>query len=731
MRLLFKNYKIRSLLRVQAFKIRNYRKMAFNYPEIRRDESVKEVLHGVEIADPYRWLEDPDSEETKKFVEAQNAITRPYIDSCPHKEKIKTSLTELWNYPKYSHPALHGKKYYQYRNTGLQNQSVLYVQDNLEGNPEVFLDPNLLSEDGTVALSGTAFSEDGKVFAYGLSQSGSDWLEIKFRNTETGKDYDEVLKKVKFSSMTWMHDHKGFFYGAYLEQQGKADGSETVSNEYQKLYYHRLGSDQSQDVIVAEFDDPEYRIHATVSDCGKYLVLTPVKGCKNNLIYFAHVDPAKPIEKKLDLHEVVSEFEADFEYITNNGSEFIFRTNKSAPNYRLVVIDFDNPKESNWKVLIPEHAKDVLDWASAINNDYLVLCYLQDVKNVMSLHEINTGKKIYDFPLELGTIIGISGKRHYTEMFYAFCSFLTPSSIYRVTFNGPEVTVKLFHATKVGDFNPSLYETKQVFYESKDGTKVPMFIINKKGLVQNSTNPCLLYAYGGFNVSVTPAFSVSRLIFINKFNGVYALANIRGGGEYGDRWHNGARFENKQNCFDDFQYAAKYLVKEKYTTSEKLTIQGGSNGGLLVGACINQAPELFGAALCQVGVLDMLRYHKFTIGYAWKSDYGCSEIAKEFEYLLKYSPLHNIRAPKDGVQYPATLLLTADHDDRVVPLHSFKFIAELQYRIGKLEQQKNPLMIRIETRAGHGAGKPTSKIIDEITDMFCFVAKALNLKFEG
>ncbi|XP_017769998.1 PREDICTED: prolyl endopeptidase isoform X2 [Nicrophorus vespilloides] len=700
--------------------------MAYQYPSARR-EDVKDTYHNVEVADPYRWLEDPDAEDTKQYVEEQNAVTHPYIEECSFKEEINKSVTKLWNYPKYSTPFKQGSKYYQYRNTGLQNQSVIYQLDSLDSEATVFLDPNLLSKDGTIALSTSKFSEDGKVFAYGLSSSGSDWIEIKFRNVETGKDYNEILTKVKFSPMTWMHDNKGFFYGAYLHKQGKADGSETDCNEYQKLYYHCLGTDQSQDFVVVEFDDPQLRIGATVSYCGKYLVVTAVKGCKNNLLYFARMDGE--VTGKLNLKPVVTELEADYEYITNNGSKFFFRTNKDAPNYRIIVIDFDNPDKANWSTLVPEHEKDVLDWGKAINTNQLVLCYLRDVKNTLSLHKLESGEKIMDFPIELGTINGISGKREHTEMFYRFVSFLTPNIIYKVDFSGSTIKQTVFHETKVGDLDPSKYVSKQEFYTSKDGTKVPMFIVHKKGFVMDGTKPCMLYGYGGFNINVTPSFSVSRLVFVNHFDGCFVVANIRGGGEYGDKWHNGGRFANKQNCFDDFQYAAKYLVENKYTNSDKLTILGGSNGGLLVAACINQAPQLFATAICQVGVLDMLRFHKFTIGYAWKSDYGSSETSEGFDYLYKYSPLHNIKIPEGDVQYPATLLLTADHDDRVVPLHSLKFIAELQHKIGNVPKQTNPLMVRVETRAGHGAGKPTAKLIEEVTDTLCFIAKSTNLEF--
>nr|CAH7739619.1 unnamed protein product [Callosobruchus chinensis] len=681
-------------------KARYTSKMFFNYPKARRDETVVDDYFGTKVADPYRWLEDPDSEETKAFIDAQNAITKPYLDGCIYKDRIKSKITELWNYPKYSVPFCHGNRYYQYRNTGLQNQSVIFVQKDLQSEAEVFLDPNTFSDDGTIALSKTAFTEDGNTFAYGISDSGSDWVEIKFKDVKTGIDHKETLKRVKYSSMTWMHDNIGFFYGAYLNQTGKADGSETTSSDNQKLYYHRLGSDQSEDIMTVEFEDTQLRIGATVSHCDK------------------------KIEKKLQLTSVVTEFVADYEYVHNIGSKFFFRTNKDAANYKITVINFDDV--TSCTDLLPEHPKNVLDWAHVINTNMLVACYLADVKNTLAIYDLETGKKIHDFKVDVGTISAISGKYYHKQMFYSFSSFLTPNTIHQVDFKEGRIIDTVFHETKVGDFNPSSFEIKQVFYKSKDDTDIPMFIIHKKGLVQDGQKPCLLYGYGGFNISLTPAFSVSRLVFIRNFDGVYATANIRGGGEYGDKWHNGGRFEKKQNCFDDFQWAAKYLVKQNYTTRDKLSIMGGSNGGLLVAACINQAPELFGAAVSQVGVLDMLRYHKFTIGYAWTTDYGCADTKEEFEYLYKYSPLHNI---KEGEQYPATLLLTADHDDRVVPLHSLKFIAELQLKVGSLPQQKNPLLIRVETKAGHGGGKPTSKLIDEVTDYFCFISRALGLKF--
>ncbi|CAL8082960.1 unnamed protein product [Orchesella dallaii] len=706
-----------------------------NYPDIRRDESVLDEYHGQKIADPYRWMEDPDASEVQKFVEAQNNITIPYLEACKPREAIKTRLTELWNYAKYGCPFRRGDRYFYFKNTGLQNQSVLYMQRSLEEDGDVFLDPNTLSEDGTVAISTYAFSKNGAVFAYGLSGSGSDWLTIHFKNVLTGENYPETLQKVKFTSLSWTHDNVGVFYGRYSDQEGKTDGSETTSNENQKLYYHRLGTDQSEDVLVVDFpENPKWRIGAEVSDCGNYLIVTPQQDCRDNLVFFADLsEPLKTgLNKKLTLTPVVTKFEADYIYVTNTGPLMYFRTSRDAPNYRIATIDFSKPiSDASWTTVVPEHPKDVLDWTACVNGDVLVTCYIQDVKNTLQIRKLEDGSLIKDFTLEVGTIMGYSGRKEDSELFFQFASFLTPAKILYVDLKSESLEPKVVREVTLKGFNPSDFETTQVFYDSKDGTKIPMFIVHKKDLVKNGNNPCLLYGYGGFNISVQPTFSVTRIVLMQHMGGVFAIANIRGGGEYGESWHNGGRLLNKQNGFDDFQAAAQYLIDNKYTSSKKLAIQGASNGGLLVGACVNQRPDLFGAAIAQVGVMDMLRFHKFTIGYAWCSDYGCSDEAEHFENLLKFSPIHNVKLPENpNVQYPSVLLLTADHDDRVVPLHSYKFIAEIQTKIGKNPRQENPLLIRIETKAGHGAGKPTAKIIEEHTDILSFMTQTLGLQFQ-
>eukprot|EP00047_Mylnosiga_fluctuans_P002519 m.224841 g.224841 ORF g.224841 m.224841 type:complete len:705 (-) comp11160_c0_seq1:70-2184(-) len=693
-----------------------------SYPAARRDDSVTDEYHGTHVADPYRYLEDPDAEETKAFVQAQNAISEPFLKGTDVREKFSARMTELYNYPKYSCPFKRGQRYFYYFNTGLQNHSVLYMQDSLDGEPRVLIDPNTLSEDGTTAMQYVSFSDDGRYLAYGLSEKGSDWATLKVRDVETGADLPDVLKWVKFSCLSWTHDGKGFFYNRYAQPQVSADaGTETETNVNQKLCYHVLGQAQDDDVLVYDMPEhPKWMSGLEVTDDGQYFILTISEGCDpvNRLLYA----PAGPITGRIEFTKVVDNFDAQYEYISNDGPIFTFKTNLTAPRYRLIRADLTQGEAVQWTDVIPE-AADVLEWAAAVNDTQLVLAYLRDVKSVLELRELESGKEILTFPLDVGHVPAFSGRRRDNAIFYKFTSFLEPGTIYRVDLTALPLTPVVFRTTTITGFDASRFTTSQVFVTSKDGTKFPMFIVSRKDTALDGANPTLLYGYGGFNISITPSFSVSRVILCQNLGGILAIANIRGGGEYGETWHKAGSLAHKQNVFDDFQAAAEYLIAHKYTSPAKLAINGASNGGLLVAACVNQRPDLFGCALASVGVMDMLRFHKFTIGHAWCTDYGCSDKADEFEWLIKYSPLHNVRPA--ATQYPAILILTGDHDDRVVPLHSLKLIATLQHVIGSLPNQTNPIMARIEVAAGHGAGKPTKKIIDEVADMYAFFARTL------
>ncbi|KAG7469912.1 hypothetical protein MATL_G00133830 [Megalops atlanticus] len=705
--------------------------MPFHYPHAYRDESVVDDYHGQKIPDPYSWLEDPDSEKTQAFVNAQNQLTVPFLEGCEVRDLFKERMTELYDYPKYSCPFKRGNRYFHFYNTGLQNQSVMYVQQTLEAEPTVFLDPNTFSEDGTVALRGYAFSEDGEYLAYGISASGSDWVEIRFLRVEGAVELEDRLERVKFSCMSWTHDGKGLFYNSYPTQEGKSDGTETSTNLHQKLYYHVLGTPQSQDILCAEFPDhPKWMSGAEVSDDGRYVLLSIHEGCDpvNRLWYCDLQDVPQGITGLLPWVKLIDNFDAEYEYVTNEGSVFTFKTNLNAPRYRLITIDFAQPDMANWKELIPQHDKDVIVFATCSYATCLFVCFLHDVKNVLKMYRLESGAELRTFPLDVGSVVGFTGRKKDSEIFYFFTSFLSPAIIYHCDLTKEPLEPHVFREVTVKGFNPGDYQTTQVFYPSTDGTQIPMFIVHKKGIKLDGSHPAFLYGYGGFNISITPSYSVSRLIFVRHLGGVLAVANIRGGGEYGETWHKGGMLANKQNCFTDFQCAAEYLIKEGYTSPSKLTINGGSNGGLLVAACVNQRPDLFGCAVAQVGVMDMLKFHKFTIGHAWTTDSGCSEIKEQFDWLIKYSPLHNIRIPEgDGVQYPSILLLTGDHDDRVVPLHSLKYIATLQHMVGRSPKQTNPLFIYVDTKSGHGAGKPTSKVIQEVADTYAFIARCLNI----
>jgi len=680
-----------------------------HYPVTART-NVVETYHGTEVADPYRWLEDDNSPETKAWVEAQNKVTFAYLHQLPGREAISARLTKLWNFERFGVPFKEGGRYFYSRNDGLQNQSVLYTVDTLEAAPRVLLDPNTLSSDGTVALSGLAVSDDGNLLAYGLATSGSDWNEWKVRDVRTGQDLADHLKWVKFSGASWRKDGSGFYYSRF-DAPKPGDALKGV-NKFQKLYFHRLGTDQSADELVYERQDqPDWGFGGGVTEDGRYLIISVSEGTdpKNRVLYKDLTQPDAPVV------ELLMAFDASYNFIGNEGPVFWFQTDLEAPRSRVIAIDVTQPERSNWKEILPQ-TEDTLRGVGLLNNQF-VLSYLHDAHTTVKVFTLK-GEPVREVSLPgLGTASGFGGKRADTESFYSFTSFTAPGTIYRYDATTGESQV--FRSPEV-DFDPAAYETQQVFYTSKDGTRVPMFLVYKKGIKLDGSNPTLLYGYGGFNISLTPSFSVSRAAWL-EMGGVYALANLRGGGEYGEDWHQAGTKLRKQNVFDDFIAAAEWLIANHYTSPKKLAIQGGSNGGLLVGACMTQRPDLFAVALPAVGVMDMLRFHKFTIGWAWCSDFGSSDNPDEFKALYAYSPYHNL---KPGVHYPATLITTGDHDDRVVPAHSFKFAARLQ----ECQRGSNPVLIRIETKAGHGAGKPTAKQIEEKTDELSFLARNLGMK---
>jgi prolyl oligopeptidase len=681
------------------------------YPETRQDKTVVDTYHGTQVADPFRWLEDDNSEETKAWVKAQNEVTFDYLHKLPKRDGLRARLEKLWNYERVGAPFEEGGRWFFNRNSGLQNQSVFYVTESLDAEPRILLDPNTLSKDGTTSLTETAPSPDGKLLVYGLSKAGSDWQEFRVKDIDTGKDREDVLEWIKFSGASWAKDSSGFYYSRYPQP---AEGAAlTEANKNQKVYFHKLGSPQSEDRLVYERpDQPDWGLHAYVTDDGRYLTFTVTEG----------TDPKKRIfyqdlsEANGKVIELLNDFDAAYGFIDNVGSIFYFRTDLDAPRYRVIAIDVTQPARENWREILAQ-TEDKLDGVSIVGGQ--ILCeYLKDARSDMRAFDLE-GKLIREITLPgIGTVGGFGGRRRDPTTFYAFTSFTTPGAIYRYDIASGKST--LYRQPKV-DFDGSLYETKQVFATSKDGTRVPMFLVHKKGIRLDGKNATLLYGYGGFNISLTPSFSIGRTVWL-EMGGVYAMANLRGGGEYGADWHQAGTKLAKQNVFDDFIACAEHLQKEGYTSPEKLAIMGGSNGGLLVGACMTQRPELFGAALPAVGVMDMLRFHKFTIGWAWKSDYGSSENADQFKALLAYSPLHHL---KPGTRYPATLVTTADHDDRVVPAHSFKFAARLQECQAK---DGPPVLIRIETSAGHGAGTALKKVIEETADEWAFLHQVLGME---
>lgn len=682
-------------------------KTSLTYPEAKKMDTV-DTYFGTQVADPYRWLENDTSQATAAWVEAENKVTFDYLSKIPFRQALKERLTNLANYEKIGVPFKKNGKYYFYKNDGLQNQSVLYEQDSLDGEAKVVLDPNKLSDDGTVALAGISFSKDGKYLAYLIARSGSDWNEIFVKDLATGELTGDHIQWAKVTGASWQGD--GFYYSAY---DAPVEGKEySNANENHKIYYHKLGEPQSRDKLI--YQNPNYpkRFYtAGVNEDERVLFINESGAGLGAALYMRDLSKANS-----PIIQLASNLDYNYNPIAVIGDKIYFLTNYGAPKYRIMTADIKSPKIENWKELIPEQ-ESVLDGAEVIGGK-LFLTYNKDASNHAYIYTLE-GKEENEIKLPTLGAVSFSGDKDDKEVFYGFTSFTFPGSTFKYDMDKNEST--LYRAPKV-DFNPEDFVTEQVFYPSKDGTKIPMFLTYKKGLKRDGSNPVFLYGYGGFNINLNPGFSTNRLPFLEN-GGIYAQTNLRGGGEYGEGWHLAGTKMNKQNVFDDFIGAAEYLIKENYTNKDKIAIVGGSNGGLLVGACVNQRPDLFAVAIPEVGVMDMLRYHKFTIGWNWASDYGTSEDSKEmFEYLLAYSPLHTIK--NDGTPYPAIMITTADHDDRVVPAHSFKYAATLQ----AANTGDKPKLIRIESKAGHGAGKPISKVLDEQTDIYSFIMYNMGMK---
>jgi prolyl oligopeptidase len=680
----------------------------YTYPFARKVDTVNDYF-GTKVADPYRWLEDDNSDSTKKWVDAENTLTQDYLSKIPFRNKIRDRLKQIWNFEKMGAPYLKGKRYFYSRNTGVQNQSVQYYKDGLNGEEKLLFDPNSLAADGTSSLNGFDISHDGKYLAYGISKAGSDWQEYFVQDIATGKKMNDDLKWLKFTSASWKGD--GFYYGRFEEPKGSELSS---ANTNQKLYYHKLGDPQSKDVLVYKDDaHPNRMFGAQVTDDQKWLIVYPSEFTSGNGIMVKDLtDPKgefKTIGPGLDEHS------NNYGVLEIIGRNIIIRTDHGAPNFKLVSVDFDHPEEANWKTIIPE-SKSMMEGVSIAGDKYIVN-YLVDVKSQLMIYD-KQGNKLGDIPTEkMCSVSELSSDKEDSLVFIGISTFTSPSYIFK--YNMLTKTSSVYFKPKV-DFKSDDYETEQVFYPSKDGTKIPMFITHKKGIKMDGNNPCFIFGYGGFTSHYSPEFRTDRAVFLES-GGIYCVANIRGGDEYGETWHQGGIKCNKQNVFDDFIAAGEYMIAQKYTSKEKLAVQGRSNGGLLIGACETQRPDLFKVCIPMVGVMDMLRYQKFTIGRAWSSDYGLSENKDEFACLYKYSPLHNIRE----TSYPATLITTGDHDDRVVPAHSFKYAATMQEK----QQGDNPVLIRIDHNAGHGSGKPTDKQIEEFSDIWAFVFYNLGMNY--
>ena len=681
-----------------------------SYPDSKPGKTV-DTLHDIKVPDPYRWLEDLNSDQTSAWVKAQNSLTDSYLDAIPGRQALENHLTKLWNVERLGVHSFEGGSYFFSKNNGLQNQSVLYSSKSLDLEPTVLLDPNKLSKDGTVALNSYEVSPDGKYLAYSTSASGSDWVEWKVREIPSRKDLSDHLKWSKFSGVSWAKNSKGFYYGRFPTPK---DGEEMMAqNIHKKIYFHEIGKPQSEDLLVYERpNQPKQGLYAWVTEDGKYLLIQVSQGTdtKNGLFY---KDLSNSTSKVIEL---LSSFDASYDFITNLGSKFIIRTDLNAPKQKVISIDVNEPLSVRWETIIPE-STETLRSVSHIGGLFIAN-YLKDARTEIRRFKTD-GNSLPPVKLPgLGTASGFEGKSDQNETFYYFTSFTSPGAVYRYDVTRNAST--LLKAPKT-QFDRDHYESRQIFATSRDGTKIPMFIVSKKNLKLDGNNPTLLYAYGGFNISLRPSYSPATIAWLD-LGGIYVMANLRGGGEYGEEWHEAGMKLKKQNVFDDFIACAEHLISNKFTTSKKLSIAGGSNGGLLVGACMVQRPELYGACLPAVGVMDMLRFHKFTIGWAWQAEYGKPEDPEDFKNLLTYSPYHNLKPSN----YPATMVITSDHDDRVVPSHSYKFAAALQ----SAQNGFAPTLIRIESKAGHGAGTPTSKRIEAIVDKYAFLAKALGFEIK-
>ena len=693
------NSNSRSLTSPNQIQKVDFKTIPVTYPDVKKDETVDDY-HGTAIQDPYRWLENDNSKETAEWVTNQNKVTFDYLDQIPYRETIKNRLKEVWNFERFGTPFKEGGKYYYFKNDGLQNQAVLYEQETLNGVSKVALDPNNFSADGTTSLGSLSFNKIGNLLAYQISEGGSDWRTIHVKDLKTGETLKDKVTWVKFSGISWFKD--GFFYSRYPEPE---DGKElSAKNEFHQVFYHKIGTDQSDDVLTySDRANPLQNVYATTTQDERYLILSLVQSTSGNALYFKDLN-----KDDTEFIPIWQSFDNDFSVADNDENKLLVMTNYQAANNRIISIDTENPAEENWKVVIEESKDDALQGIEIIGGK-IIATYIHNASSKVQFHNLE-GKYESDLNLPgIGTVGEFSGKKEDSQAFFSFTSFTRPTTVYSLDMAAKKIDI--FKAPEV-DFKSDDYTTEQVWFKSYDGTKVPMFLTYKKGLKLDGKRPTLLYGYGGFDIPVLPSFRVSNTVLLEN-GGIYAVANIRGGGEFGKKWHKAGTLDNKQNVFNDFISAAEYLIAQNYTTQEKLAIQGGSNGGLLVGACMTQRPDLFQVAFPQVGVLDMLRYHTFTIGWAWATDYGRSDDPEAFKYLIKYSPLHNVKE----TEYPATMVTTADHDDRVVPAHSFKFISELQSN----QQGDNPVVIRVETSAGHGAGVPTDKQIQTAADMSSFM----------